>query len=144
MNDASENDPLLQELLPGDQMEGFRASSLQCLLKTAEELRRRRTARHSVISTSVAVMALLGLLVAATAVRKDNQIQLTRTGNPDPAPVGSPPEKNTPVVRNGVRILSDEELLSMFRGQRVALVGGSGGERLVFLERRSRKPVPPP
>jgi hypothetical protein len=144
MNDASDNDPLLQELLPGDQMEAFRVSSLQRLLKAAEERRQRRRARNSVISTSMAVVALLGLLVVATEVRKGNQLQTATAGNTHASTALRAAEQTTPVVRNGVRILSDDELLGMFRGQRVALVGGSGGQRLVFLERRTRNPVPPP
>ncbi len=139
-----DNDSLLREILPGDQAEAFRASSLQHFLRAADQQRRRRSARHSVFSTSVAVVALLGLLLGAGTVRKGNQIQVATADN-TPSPTSLPTQaKSAPVVRNGVRMLSDDELLDMFRGRRVALVGKPGQQQLVLLDQRPRKAIPPP
>jgi hypothetical protein len=63
------------------------------------------------------------LLVVAT-------LALTRRPPSPPLARGTPP----PEVKSSVRILDDQQLLALFPGSSVALIGRAGEQRLMFLD----------
>ena len=121
-----EQDRLLGELLAGEASSDFRRASLEQGLAF---IRRRRRARRA---GRWCVLALLPLAFGASVL-------LSRPSRPDARPVsvaqsgafGAPGQ----TAKGGsVQIINDEQLLALFAGRPLALVGQPGHQQLVFLD----------
>src|SRR5262245_53931153 len=123
-----EEDQLLKELLAGEEMSEFRHRSFD---RGLEALRRTRRRRQVVRGVALAVCPLI-LALAFWILR------------PAPAPevrVIAPPKPPAPTravaaTRPAATIkrISDEELLGLFPGRSMALIGPPGHQELVFLD----------
>jgi hypothetical protein len=127
-----DQDQLLNEILGGDRLEGFRRATLQCGL---DALRRRR--RHFVKASALACL----LLLAFPAIRLFKELSPTQnvaSFQALPKPVANPLMGN-----NGINVISDEELFALFPNRPLALVGKPGHQQLVFLDqpRTSNQPL---
>jgi hypothetical protein len=119
---SHDQEKLLKEILPPDELGDFRQTSLECGLAG---LRRERRRRHVVrISTLNVVLVCISLCIVLklerTAQKQTAQIQ--------PAPAAAPV-----APASHVDFINDEQLLALFKDQPVALVGKPGAQRLVFL-----------
>lgn len=109
---GSGKDRLLGEVFADENVERLRASSLAGGLAVLRARRRRRV-WISGAATSLAV----GIAVVLS-LRRPDSINVV-------APPADPP-------RSSVKIISDEQLLSLFPNRSVALIGRPGEQRLVF------------
>jgi hypothetical protein len=121
-----EQDRLLSELLAGGAPADFRRASLERGLAL---IRRRRRARRV---GRWCVVALLPLAFGAG-------IFLSRPSRPDAGPV-SAGQSHAPGISGqtarseSVQIIDDEQLLALFAGRPLALVGQPGHQQLLFLD----------
>ena len=117
-----DQEKLLKEILPAEDMSDFRSASLECGLTG---LRRERRRRH-VVRFSVALLVILGSI--RLLVHSQNESQNKRAAIQavsQPAPVA--------VAANHVDFINDDQLLAYFTNEPVALIGKPGEQRLVFL-----------
>jgi hypothetical protein len=133
MNSAPK-DTLLKELLSGRELEELRASTLNHGLDLARRRRRnRRAARMSGFAAFVFAVAVLVSMRFRTISTVDPRIMVGHPGaaatdlvsTVPPAPSREPP---------AVRRLTDDQLLALFPGRPVALIGPPGDQTLVFLD----------
>ncbi len=106
----------------------FRAASLEQMLFSA----RRKRQRRKVVQVSGIAMLVMGLFVLNMKSR--NRVE---SSAPQVASINSssPIQKNFPTVPGtSIRILNDEELLEMFKGRPVALMGPPEDRRFVVLD----------
>ncbi len=108
----------------------LRARSLeQGLVALRGARRRRRLLRGAGTIVSVAILLLSGLW-ARRKLSASKQLQLASYNAPEAADPISKMMKG--VV---IQTIGDEELLAAFKGRPVALIGESGKQRLVFLDK---------
>jgi hypothetical protein len=114
-----------QELL-GDVMvePAFRAASLQHTLRILDRERRRRK--------RAAVGITLAAIVGALLVVRTERSKEVSYGRAQIAAA-----KNVPGTK--IQIISDEELLALFPGRSVALIGPADHRQLVFLDERTTR-----
>jgi len=127
-----EQDRLLSELLGGEAISGCRRASLEQGLAL---IRRRRRARRV---GRWCVVALLPLAFGAG-------IFLSRPSRPDAGPVSvaqshAPGVSGQTATGGSVQIIDDEQLLALFAGRPLALVGQPGHQQLLFLDQPSAGP----
>ena len=119
-----EADRLLSELLAGDALSGFRRASLEEGLAL---IRRRRRARRA---GRWCVLALLPLAFGAGVLwswpARVRPVSAARSHAP-----GVPGQTAS---TGSVRIINDEELMALFAGRPLALVGRPGHQQLLFLD----------
>ena len=115
----NETDQLLNELLAGDELDAFRCASLEesLALIRGRNVRRQRIRRA----------ALVALLVLVPAILLKDLMPRKRT---ETTPVVS-----SPVSKEEVEIISDEQLFALFPNRPLALVGKPGQQQLVFLDK---------
>jgi hypothetical protein len=119
-----EQEQLLRELLIGDELSALRQGSLQQGLAA---LRRRRLLTRALRVSGLA-LALVALFVLALA--RPVSLRPTRASG-----LTVPPEQTTASQQaSSVHFITDDELLALFPGRSVALVGKPGQQRLVFLD----------
>jgi hypothetical protein len=118
-----DQEKLLKEILPAEDMTDFRSASLESGLAG---LRRERRRRH--VARVSAVLVVLVALSIGILIHSRNHPQNDRV-------VVQPPPQPTPVAvaASHVDFISDDELLNYFTNEPVALVGKPGEQRLVFL-----------
>ena len=129
-----EHDPLMNELLAGEEMRGFRAASLEQMLSLARRRRRQRHVARVLVWTVAPVLLAAGLVFQywpSPSSAPDRKAQYTPIQETAPS---SPQPSMRMVKTGGVRYLTDDELLTMFPGRRVALIGRPGEQKLVFLD----------
>ena len=127
-----EQDRLLSELLAGDEVSGFRRASLE---EGLAMIRRRRRARRA---GRWCVLALLPLAFGAG-------IFLSWPARVRPVSVADSHAVRVPGQSAGagsVRIINDEELMALFAGRPLALVGQPGHQQLLFLDQPATGPAP--
>ncbi|HXP58972.1 MAG TPA: hypothetical protein VN829_00705 [Dongiaceae bacterium] len=127
-----EADRLLSELLAGDALSDFRRSSLEEGLAL---IRRRRRARRA---GRWCVLALLPLAFGAGVL-------LSWPARVRPVSVADSHAARVPGQSAGagsVRIINDEELMALFAGRPLALVGRPGHQQLLFLDQPAAPPEP--
>lgn len=114
---------LLHEVLGNTTVESLRQDSLAALLVV---LRRRRTARRT--GAACAFVCFIGLAAWLLAPRFDGETAAYRKQIP-------PPPASANLNPSLVKQISDAELLALFPGQTVALIGPPGKQQfLVFAE----------
>jgi hypothetical protein len=118
-----DQEKLLKEILPAEDISDFRNASLERGLAGLRHERRRR----QVVRFSAALIALvglsIGLLVHSRNQRQNNRAAIQPSSQPAPVEVAA----------SHVDFISDDELLNYFTNEPVALVGKPGEQRLVFL-----------
>ncbi len=134
MND-SKQDPLLDDLLAGEEAASLRESSLEQMLSSVRQRQRQRQTRR--IAVLAAVPALLALaLVAMRPTAPVTQL----AGNSTPTTGGATARvarvESTSGEEAPVHFISDDELLAMFPGRPVALIGPPGHQQFVFLDQK--------
>jgi hypothetical protein len=120
MKTPTDNDELLADVLADDT--DLRTSTLQAGLAT---VRRRRRARR--VRTATLVLAPL-LAIAALVFQRLHQPR------PGPEKILSAAQPAPTVEGTDIRILTDEELLALFKGRPVALIGSPGHQQLILFD----------
>jgi hypothetical protein len=115
---------LLNEVLGGQHLEGFRQTTLENGLRALRQRRRRRR------MTQVCAVACLPLLAAALLLSLRGISPVKRIAM---TPVSRQQTVPTPNPKIAVKIISDEELFALFPNRSMALVGKPGHQQLVFL-----------
>jgi hypothetical protein len=87
-------------------------------------LRRRKSQR---LIMRITLMLILPLAAAVMITRP-----FDRTAKRDPRPIAASPQETVPGTN--IRVLTDEQLLDMFKGRPVALVGPPGNQRLILFD----------
>jgi hypothetical protein len=127
------NKPLLNDLLSHRELEELRASTLDRGLAL---VRQRRRQRHTVRIVGI-VASLLGAVAVCWFLVQSRPDHALMAQHPpaaaSDAAIESPLTAGQP---SDVRQLSDHELLDLFPGRPVALIGPPGQQRLVFLDER--------
>ena len=117
----NENETLLADVMG----EELRTATLQQGLAALRRRRRRRRAGRALLFTLAPLAGAAALLVAS---RRD----------------AAPPSGNSAVAAHrtiegtSIRVLTDEELLALFKDRPVALIGPSGDQRLVLFDELPR------
>lgn len=120
----SEKEKLLRELLPDEDLAGFREASLERGLASMRRHRRQHVWLRAGGLATLAGLLLLGLLLKEHQPARNNTNTVAVSS---PAASVSSPEP--------VKFISDDELLAMFPKGSVALIGKPGRQRLVFLDK---------
>jgi hypothetical protein len=116
-----QQDQFFRELLSNDAVEQIRQHSLATMLRAAQ---RRRVRRKLGAASALACLALVSawLLVPGS----DENIVISQTPRTSPSATAN---RSTPPVRQ----ISDAELLALFPGQTVALIGPPGNQQFLVL-----------
>ena len=125
---------LLDELLSDDPLDQLRAATLeQGLLLVRRRRRIRRIARTSGWIGIVVALVLAIPALFRSQPAHDHATQPTRSdaGAIAQTAVEPPVESDE---ETGVRFLTDDQLLALFPGRPVALIGPAGDQQLVFLD----------
>src|SRR5262249_31749752 len=125
-----EEDPLLKELLGGEELSGFRQDSLKRGLDAVRRARRRRRVVRIGLA-AVPVLLAAALLLRPSPQRQKEPVSVTAVSVP-----AAQPSRNQPAA---IRYIGDDELFAMFPGRSIALVGAPGHQELVFLDQPTEK-----
>lgn len=137
---ASKHDPLLKELLSGEEAEVCRAASLEKLLAVACRRRRQRQSLRIAVMVAAPVLLALGL-VATHRPNPASEPAARVPPSPEPATAANQnkfaadPSETIPV-----RYVTDDELLGLFPDRPVALIGAPGHQTFVLLDEVCRPP----
>ena len=127
----AKHDPLLKELLADASLEAVRRQSLEQGMAVARRRRQRANwAKGGLIAASL--VAALWLLIPI----KQNPAARNRVAHAPAATNAVVPATDSSAARNRATVLfiSDDELLALFPGRSLALIGPPGRMTLVFLE----------
>jgi hypothetical protein len=128
----SEHEKLLRGILSEEDSGNFQQISLASGLTCLRRQRRRRYLVRAGASVALVCLVTLELVNWHLPAHRDgSNPRLSST--PQAAPVASQ-----------VKFISDEELLALFPGRPVALIGKSGQQRLVFLDQIHKTPARSP
>ena len=117
-----DQEKLLKEILPPDDLADFCQTSLAFgLAGLRREQRRRHVVRLGAMA-AVLICISLGIIVKSRKTGGNQNVQI----QPTPIPA-------SPVIASHVDFINDDQLLALFTNQPVALVGKPGEQRLVFL-----------
>ena len=120
MKTPSNNDKLLADVLAEE--ESLRTSTLECGLSA---LRQRRRARRIRTGMLIALpLVVVAAMFAPALISFRRPVPPIVAVNPPPATVEG----------TAIRIISDEELLALFKDRPVALVGRPGHQQLLLLD----------
>ena len=118
-----ETDELLTDVLAEETQ--LREKTLELGLDQVRRVRRRR---HTM---RVAGAICLPILVLAAAIRVRD---FSATKNPTPGAVAHVTEAEKTIPGTSIRVLNDEELLELFKGRPVALIGPAGHQQLIVFD----------
>lgn len=122
-----DKDPLLNELLTGSEVNGFREASLEQGLAALRNVKRRRRFIRGGSAAGLTLVAVLLLLLSGWLPQEPSPA-LVATDSPR----ASAPK---PVVEPfSVETIDDAELFALFPDRPLALVGSPGNQRLIFLD----------
>jgi predicted TIM-barrel fold metal-dependent hydrolase len=124
MKEPSEKEELLADVMGSD--EELRAATLQ---KGLMALRRRRRLRK--VRTLVLALAPLAGAAALIFARQWPHREIAQ------GPVRTA-QTNRVIAGTAIGVLTDEELLALFKGRPVALIGSPGRQRLVLFDEPER------
>ena len=126
----TEKQKLLAEILPGDDIREFERTSLELGLASMRQQRRRRDWMRGGALVAVACLAALGIFLNRhSSVRESATVSQSHL---TPAPVAP----------SHVEIINDDQLLALFPGRDVALIGKPGQQRLVFFDQPRNEAAP--
>jgi hypothetical protein len=125
---------LLDELLSDDPLGRLREATLEQGLLLVR--RRRRIRRIARTSGWIGILVALGITIPALFRSQPAHDHATQPTDPDAGAIAQtavePPVESD--EETGVRFLTDDQLLALFPGRPVALIGPAGNQRLVFLD----------
>jgi len=113
----------LREILPGDDIADFERASLERGLAGLQRQRRR-----GYLMRTGALGAVVGIATFGILIRQPNPVSQSAAN----AQLSAAP---APAVAGQIKFISDDELLALFPGRSVALIGKPGQQRLVFLDK---------
>jgi hypothetical protein len=126
--------PLLDELLSDDPLEQFRTATIEQGLRFVQ--RRRRVRRIARTSGWIGILVALAIAIPALFRSQPAHEHATQPAGIDAGAIVQspvvPPVESDEVT--GVRFLTDDQLLALFPGRPVALIGPAGNQQLVFLD----------
>ncbi|HEX4263675.1 MAG TPA: hypothetical protein VH597_04995 [Verrucomicrobiae bacterium] len=126
-----EHQRLLKAILAEEDAGNFQQTSLEHGLTFLRQQRRRRYLARSDALVAVLCLVILELVKWNHSARRDGfGPQLSSTRHPVPA------------LPNQVKFISDDELLALFPGRPVALIGKPGRQQLVFLDQTQSTSAP--
>jgi hypothetical protein len=132
MKNPSEEHYLLKDVLADAASEEFRSATLAQGLSLArrKRLRRRATRMGSLAASLIILLTMLSLFVH----------RLPTIPFRNGAPISGELRASAPKFVEGtsIRILSDAELLDLFKDRPVALIGPAGRQRLIMLDEISQ------
>jgi hypothetical protein len=136
MNPDPKND-LLKELLSNHELGDLRATTLDRGLYVLRCRRRfRRAARATGLVASVVFLAAVSLWFRFEPQPFTHNKPLTHDIQSPTAKLATTALPGVAPELPAVRLLSDDELLGLFPGRPVALIGSPGKQQLVFLDQR--------
>jgi hypothetical protein len=126
MKPSTDRDELLRDVLADTASETFRDASLNECLAAA---RRTRAQRHFVRGVAFLIVPLLicASIFFVRHRRTAPEIFIAQPGAPQAV------QKQT-IPGTPIQIINDDQLLDLFKGRPVALVGPPGSQRLVLLD----------
>ncbi len=121
----SEQDRMLGEILAGNELAGFRQASLERALASLRRRRRQRALRTGVLGLTP-FLVVLGFLLS----------RLHETHLPKGTSPGAPPvlAAAASIAAPPVKFITDDELMALFPGRAVALIGKPGHQQFIFLD----------
>ncbi len=127
------HEEFIKELLTDRNLEQLRSGSLERGMALARQRRGRRRA----VRVGLTAIVLAAAVTWSARFRSIPASERAKTGPPEvPAAALAASQSRDPWPETtGVRQITDEELLAMFPGRAVALVGRAGDQKLVFLDR---------
>jgi len=147
MKTPDQND-LLKEILADDSLAAMREHSLNQGLAALRGRNRRRRARRMGVMVAAPGLAIAVILIFNRAPENARVAQVnpftktaTQPTTPTPAPTVTPSAAvATEAAANDAtqplaKEMSDEELLALFPGRAVALIGPPGRQQLVFFDK---------
>lgn len=126
-----DQDRLLRDLFGGEELSTFRQASLDQGLALLRQRRRRRR-----LALRVCALACLPLALAAGAFVRQAILASTEHLRTVSSPALSGSSATARLAP--IKFISDEQLLDLFPGRPLALVGRPGHQQLVFLDRESQ------
>lgn len=129
MKTSSEHEQLLNELFAESATHEFRAGTLDRSLTLLRRRRRTRVLARSAAAIIVPALIVIGVLFSRRPMPETAQHASSAT-------TSSTETSQSPRVVPGtdIRILTDDELLDLFPGRPLALVGPKDNRRLIFLD----------
>jgi len=127
----SNHSPLLKDLLADDSLETVRRQSLQRGMTLARRRRQRAGWTKGALFSALLLVALWLSLPAKRSPSARNQVPHGPVATDAASVAITTPSAKDPVA---VRFISDDELLALFPGRSLALIGPPGRNTLIFLE----------
>lgn len=131
---SPEPDDLLEAIISNEEIEVLRVTSLERMLAVSRRSRQRRRIAGRMafcLAGAAGIMILITeLFWPAFPVVQRAQLPANRAIAPSKTQELIPARES----EQGVKIISDEELLALFPGRPVALIGPPGRQRLIFLD----------
>ena len=118
--------PLLKEILLGDELTDFRQASLE---KGLYAIRRHQRHRRGMRLGALLMLPLILTLAILSRPAPEHSNRPITSINPTPATLLTPPTDN-----RDTKSITDEELFALFPNRPLALVGKPGQQQLVFLD----------
>jgi hypothetical protein len=129
-----DQDRLLSNLLAGDELSAFRRSSLEQGLALLRRRRRYRRVARWCLLASLPLAFAAGVFLAwppPPEVRPVSVAESPAAGLSAAAPKARP-----------LKFITDEQLLALFPGRPIALIGQPGHQQLLFLDQPAANPEP--
>ena len=122
---------LIDELACDGASMDLRTATLQHGLAIMRQRRRfKRRVRMACQISMIVVFLAVGAVLLSDRTARDHTSNLT-VSNP-------PPSKAEVIKGTNIRVISDQELFSLFEGRPIAMVGPADNPRLVFLDTVNR------
>lgn len=121
----SEQEQLLGELLDSERLTEVRGSSLELGLAHLRRRRQRERVMRGLLVAAVPLALLLVVLLTPTSPRRVLPVKVASSA--------------VTAASTPVKFITDDELLALFPGRSLALVGKPGQQQLVFLDQRSAR-----
>ncbi len=131
---SPEQTNLLKEILAGDELADFRQTSLEQGLTALRQQRRRQ---RGVRIGTVLLLPLLFVFVFLSRRTLESSRRQIAASKPITTALPTPPAGG-----GATKLITDEELFALFPNRPMALVGKSGQQQLVFLDRSSKSRQP--
>ena len=128
-----EQSNLLKEILAGDELADFRQASLEQGLNAL----RRQQQRRRIVRIGTGLMLPLVLTLAILSRRGPETSNRHIASTYPTAAIPTPPADG-----RDAKFITDEELFALFPNRPMALIGKSGQQQLVFLDRSSKSRQP--
>ena len=124
-----EQDRLIGEILTETSLTKFRQASLDHTLTQLRQRQRNKRAFHFCLLATVPILLVIAFWLTISREANPSLTAISDVPYSDPSVVAIPATKSAPV-----KPISKEELLALFPGRPLALIGAPGEQQLVFLD----------